>query len=163
MQDKSAEFPNGNCICPNKNTKVKRQSASVLLSIAIALLPKCPFCAFGYSGVLVMCSGAKIYQHTPGPFYLIPILIAGAVAGSLLLNFKGKRTLLALLPAGLGLFLIARAQMLSGSPAEYYAGAALVLLAVMINGIFRYLLQILQRHFSKKRPVTAQQPIVHNS
>jgi hypothetical protein len=149
MQDKLAKFSNRNCICPNKKSKMKRQSTSVVLSIVVALLPKCPFCAFGYSGVLVMCSGAKIYQHTPGPFHFIPILMAGAVAGSLLLNFKGKRTLFALLPAGAGFYLVARAQMLTGNPAEYYTGAALILLAVMINGIFKYLLNTIQKRLLK--------------
>ena len=107
---------------------------SYLLTILVAILPKCPFCAFGYSSVVVMCSGAKIHQYQANSMGYLSIILAVGVLVSLFLNYKGRKTLAAAAVAIVGMLPLVYAQRISGNPYEYFAGTALILLAVLLNG-----------------------------
>jgi len=122
------------CGCKRQEKQRKRQRMSFLLTVIVAILPKCPFCAFGYSSVLVMCSGAKIHQYEANSMGYLSIILAVAVLVSLFWNYKGRKTLLAASVAILGMLPLIYAQRFSGNPYEYFAGTALILLAVLLNG-----------------------------
>ena len=48
------------CTCKRNHVQNKRaKKFSFLMGLVLAILPKCPFCVFGYSAVLTMCSGAS--------------------------------------------------------------------------------------------------------
>ena len=83
---------NENKICScQKQQKLAapRRRFPLLLSLAIAILPKCPFCIFGYTSVMTMCSGAAIESHTKGNiFAYLPLALAILVILSFFLNFK---------------------------------------------------------------------------
>jgi hypothetical protein len=122
------------CGCKRQEKQRKRQRMSFLLTVIVAILPKCPFCAFGYSSVLVMCSGAKIHQYEANSMGYLSIILAVAVLVSLFWNYKGRKTLIAAAVAILGLLPLIYAQRISGNPYEYFAGTLLILLAVLLNG-----------------------------
>ncbi|MBK9489358.1 MAG: hypothetical protein IPO07_11625 [Haliscomenobacter sp.] len=122
------------CGCKRQEKQRKRQRMSFLLTVIVAILPKCPFCAFGYSSVVVMCSGAKIHQYEANSTGYLSIVLAVAVLISLFWNYKGRTTLIAATLAILGMLPLIYAQRFSGNPLEYFAGTALILLAVLLNG-----------------------------
>lgn len=122
------------CGCKRQEKQRKRQRMSFLLTLIVAILPKCPFCAFGYSSVVVMCSGAKIHQYEANNTGYLSIGLAVAVLISLFWNYKGRTTLIAATLAILGMLPLIYAQRFSGNPLEYFAGTALILLAVLLNG-----------------------------
>ena len=122
------------CGCKRQEKQRKRQRMSFLLTLIVAILPKCPFCAFGYSSVVVMCSGAKIHQYEANSTGYLSIVLAVAVLISLFWNYKGRTTLIAAVIAMLGILPLIYAQRISGNPLEYFAGTALILLAVLLNG-----------------------------
>lgn len=122
------------CSCPNKSKRRKQQSLPFALALLVALLPKCPFCVLGYSGVVVLCSGAKQYQYDTHWTNFIPAGATLLVCLALLFNAKGHRTWWALGIALTGGLLVTHAQILTGNSVEYYAGTALVFFAVFLNG-----------------------------
>ena len=122
------------CPCPKKTTRRKHVPLPFLFTLLIALLPKCPFCVLGYSGVLVLCSGAKQYQFDTHWTNFIPIGATLLVGLSLFFNAKGRRTWWALGFAVAGGLLITLAQTLTGSDIEYFTGTGLIFFAVFLNG-----------------------------
>lgn len=124
------------CPCRKKNESRKRQPVPVLLSILIAVLPKCPFCVFGYSGVMVLCSGTRIYNQNPVSYWYLPVLVAVAVALSLWWNYRGRRTWWALALAVGGGALVTQATRLGASEPLYYTGAGMIFIGVFVNGSF---------------------------
>lgn len=136
MEKAIEQVSDENCPCRKKNGYRKRQPVPVLLSILIAVLPKCPFCVFGYSSVMVLCSGTRIYDQNPVSYWYLPVMVSVAVALSLWWNYRGRRTWWALALAVAGGVLITQAVRFGGSEALYYAGAVLIFTGVFVNGRF---------------------------
>lgn len=124
------------CPCRKKNESRKRQPVPVLLSILIAVLPKCPFCVFGYSSVMVLCSGTRIYDQNPVSYWYLPVMVAVAAVFSLWWNYRGQRTRWALALAVAGGVVVAFAARLGASEPLYYTGAGMIFLGVFVNGSF---------------------------
>lgn len=141
MLEQTAQTANKHCACPRGKRARKRESIPLVLSILIAILPKCPFCVFGYSSVMVLCSGSKVYEYEPGPMSYFPLAIVLAVVVSLMWNYRGRRTWWALALALTGGLILAHAQQVTGNPQEYFIGVALVFSGVFVNGIFMHFWQ----------------------
>ena len=130
------------CVCqktkpPNKQAK----KASYFLGLLIAILPKCPFCAFGYTTVLTMCSGKNLHTYIPSTFNWIPIFLSLILISSLIFNFKRPLSIFAILIALLGTSLITYAELFTGSETVYYFGVFMLFISVLFNGRFQYLLK----------------------
>jgi hypothetical protein len=130
------------CVCKKQHKQnSKTIKTSYILSFLIALLPKCPFCAFGYSAVITMCSGNNIHTYTPSAFHLLPVILASLLTLSLVWNFKGRMTYYALSLAILGTAIIAYTEMQTGNAPLYYIGVMFLFLSVLINGRFSAILR----------------------
>ena len=151
MSNRIAQIANKNCQCKKQGNTQKYRSAPLLLSIIIAVLPKCPFCIFGYSSVLVLCSGTPAGPQNPLFFQLVPPLVVAGVALSLWWNYKDRRTWVALAMTVLGGAIVWQAQQRTGDLYLYYAGAGLIFVAVFVNGPFLYFWNRLIRLFSHNR------------
>jgi hypothetical protein len=130
------------CVCqkakpPNKQAK----KASYFLGLLIAILPKCPFCAFGYSAVLTMCSGKSFHTYIPSSLNWIPIFLSIILIFSLIFNFKRPLSIYAILIALLGASLITYSELFTGSETLYYFGVLMLFISVLFNGRFQYLLK----------------------
>jgi hypothetical protein len=133
------------CSCKKEcKQNSKTRKTSYVLSLLIAILPKCPFCAFGYSAVITMCSGNDIHTYTPSVFHLLPVLLASLLTLSLVWNFKGRMTYYALSVALLGTAIIAFTEMQTGNATLYYIGVVFLFLSVLINGRLRAILRRLK-------------------
>ena len=65
MKSRAVNSRGPDCSCANKKTIKynKNKGYPLLLTIIIAILPKCPFCVLTYSSAIAMCSGVNIYHH----------------------------------------------------------------------------------------------------
>jgi hypothetical protein len=135
------------CVCKKEHQQnTKTSKASYLLGFLIAILPKCPFCAFGYSAVLTMCSGKNLHAYTPSSFSLLPIILALIIIASLIWNFKGRISYYAIATAVLGTALIAYTELQTGNETLYYIGVSILFISVLLNGRF----QRFQKRFTIK-------------
>jgi hypothetical protein len=128
------------CVCNKTQRQNKKiRNSSYVLGLFIAILPKCPFCAFGYSAVITMCSGKNLHTYSPSSLNWLPILLAFLLLISLLWNFKGQTSYYAIAIAVFGTGIIAYSELITGSEITYYIGVLILLISVLLNGRFRYL------------------------
>jgi hypothetical protein len=137
--------PKRQCDCPRSKSS-GRSIWPVFAGIVIALIPKCPFCILAYSSAITLCSGAKIYQHSPQWTSYISIALAAITLILVLWNFKGLRTILAAGCVVAGSLFIVVSEIHTGSPPHYYAGATLLMFGVWMNANFMY---FYRRYFRK--------------
>lgn len=85
---------------------------------------------------MTLCSGTTVYDHTPGWFSWVSILLAGLVIATLIRNYRGGRTLIAMGLAVTGAGLIAYSELFTGYLGHYTTGAYLILAGALLNGGF---------------------------
>jgi hypothetical protein len=130
------------CVCNKTQRQYKKiRNSSYVLGLFIAILPKCPFCAFGYSAVITMCNGKNLHAYSASSFNWLPILLAFLLLISLLWNFKGQPSFYAFAIGLLGTGIIAYSEIITGSEMTYYIGVLILLISVLLNGRFRYLIK----------------------
>lgn len=139
-----------NCLCKKEVARKEKPPLPLLLSLLIAILPKCPFCAFGYSCVVTMCSGAKLHQYTPNAYGIIPVILAFILILSFLFNYKGRKTQIAMALAVIGTGLVSLSQFITGSPPQYFMGTGLIFFSVFYNGSFLHFWQRFSHQFQSK-------------
>ena len=127
------------CSCPSKKRKSVQKSAyPILSSVLIALLPKCHFCILAYSSAITLCSGTKIYDHSPEWTSFISIGLAVLTLFFVLINYRGKRTIFSAIMVLIGSMLIIRTELYTGEIIEYYYGVGLLMIGVWVNASFYY-------------------------
>jgi hypothetical protein len=150
MLNNIASNKNKNCTCHKKqNAVAPRRRFPFLLSLVIAILPKCPFCIFGYTSVMTMCSGTALSTHTQGNiFAYLPLCLAILVILSFFLNFKGQKTFWALGLALAGTACVTWSSLFSGNLTAYFGGAVLIFLSVFMNGSLLFFLNKFKQKFA---------------
>ena len=140
------QSPDRSCHCP-KPHKVKQKGGifPVVTSIFIALLPKCPFCIMAYSSAITLCSGAKLYDHSPTWISWISIGLAALTLFFVLWNYKGSRTMVAAVLVLAGSYFILDSELRTGDVQNYYLGSFSLMLGVWVNGSFQYFFKKLLR------------------
>lgn len=113
-----------------------RRNYSWLPAIIVAILPKCPFCIMAYSGAMTMCSGKMLYPNADATASYLTIGIALLVLLSMFLNYKGRKTRVALSIAFLGVFMLLLGQFYFISMVNYYLGVMLLFFGIWYNGSF---------------------------
>lgn len=128
-----------NCANHRKcKSKKKNNLIPWLPTFAIAILPKCPFCIMAYSGAMSLCSGKMFYPHANSySSYLIIGLSLFTLIG-IALNYKKKRTRVAILIALIGISLLIISQFFLMSNGLYYVGTALLFFGIWYNGSFNF-------------------------
>ena len=127
------------CKCKQQPIKKNKQSIPPLFTgILVAILPKCPYCILAYSSAITMCSGTKLYSHTPDWTSYLPIALAAVTLLLILLNYKGKRTLIAAALVAAGSAFMLTGAFYFGDINLYYIGTFLLLFGVWVNASFRF-------------------------
>ena len=138
-----------NCNChPTK--KVNRSSSTSLFStVVLIILPKCPICIMAYSSAITICGGNDMYLRSNNWVSYVPLVLAFFINLMLLFNWRGQRTLYALMIAMVGFTLISLTHQLVLSPVFYDLGAVLLLMSIWLNSSLIFLLNKFRR---KLRP-----------
>jgi len=137
MQVKSIK--SNKCRCAIKRTKKEKKSIPPLLtSIIVVLLPKCPYCILAYSSAITMCSGTKLYTHSPSWASYLLVGLAILTLLFILLNYRGKRTIIAAALVGTGSLFMLACQFYTFNINHYYIGTFLLLFGVWVNASFRF-------------------------
>jgi len=129
---------NTTCACPSKKKKHTKGKYSILSGILIALIPKCPYCILAYSSAITMCSGTKLYTHTLSWTSYLLLALAALTILFILMNYKGKRTIIAATLAALGCLAMLTSQFYTFDINHYYIGTFLLLFGVWVNASFRF-------------------------
>ncbi len=121
-----------------KNTICKKESLPFLAVVFIALIPKCPFCILAYSSAITLCSGTKVYMHSPAWTSWISIALAAMTLLMILLNYRGQRTIIAASLVIIGSAMIMISELYTGEISIYYCGASILLFGVWFNASFYF-------------------------
>lgn len=127
------------CTCSSaKKLKTKKPVFPIMTSILLAIIPKCPYCILAYSSAITMCSGSKIYTTSPNWTSYFLLALAMLTLVSVLLNYKGNRTIIATSLITLGTLLMLGCQLYTFNISHYYLGTFLILFGVWVNASFRF-------------------------
>jgi len=116
----------------------QRSTLPFLGGVLLVILPKCPFCILAYSSAITLCSGSKMYMHSPGWTSWISIALAALTFLMVAINFRGNRTWVALAMIFTGSLLIIRTELYTGELTDYYIGASVLFFGVWVNASFYY-------------------------
>lgn len=120
------------CRC-QKHLKLSTRNLSWLPGIILAILPKCPLCMFSYSSALTMCTGSKVYLLDSDQGNPIFLSLAVLLFLSLLINWRGRRTLVAIVIALIGWLMMGSYVYFQIPVLIFYFGSVLILLACFTN------------------------------
>ena len=138
-----------NCNCHPTKKVNRSSSASLFSTVVLIILPKCPICIMAYSSAITICGGADLYFRSNNWVSYVPLVLAVFINLMLLFNWRGQRTLYALMIAMVGFTLISLTHQLVLSPVFYDLGAVLLLMSIWLNSS---LISLLNKFRRKLRP-----------
>ncbi|MDH3649554.1 MAG: hypothetical protein OEQ53_07715 [Saprospiraceae bacterium] len=113
---------------------------SWLPAILLAVLPKCPLCIFSYSSAITLCSGRTLYDSASFSGLPIFVCLAALVILTFVINWRGRRTLIALSLAAIGILLLAASIFFQGISASFYFGVVTLMVGCFANANLMYFL-----------------------
>ncbi|MEL6654894.1 MAG: hypothetical protein AAFP77_10895 [Bacteroidota bacterium] len=105
-------------------------------ALAVAILPKCPFCLMAYSGAVSLCSGNMLFPNAGTWASYLTMGLAVVVFLSIILNRKGSKTWFALGLVTIGIVFLVAGQFLFISEFNYYLGVGFLFFGIWLNGSF---------------------------
>lgn len=131
------------CRClPKGSVREKRGPLSSFNILLIALIPKCPFCVLTYSSTITMCGATSMESSFTHWALWISIGLALLTLTSVLINFKGRKTIISAALILLASSMLVYTQLVEWNNLIYYLGCSVLFLGAWINGSFL--------HFQKK-------------
>ena len=106
--------------------------------ILIALLPKCPFCIMAYSGAVTLCSGTSLYPNSGSTAIYLSLGIGIFIIATILLNNKGRRTMISLAICSIAIGLLLLSQLVLMDSTVYALASLILLFGIWYNGSFFY-------------------------
>ena len=131
---------NQNCHCLSKRkAQQRKESASILGTLLIAFIPKCPFCIVAYTSAISTCSTASMSEGIQNWSWWLSLILSAITLLLVIYNFKGTKSLIAIGMILAGSMAILLSKMNSFWFEEiYYTGSVLLLWGVWMNGSFYY-------------------------
>lgn len=134
-----------------KKVEAANGSMSLLSTILLILIPKCPLCLTAYMSAMVLFFDIEYATLVPVLLHTKPIMGLVIIA-MILLNRKDKRTLIALAIAGLALtFLVFKTYFVTALFLPDWLIYIAFIFAIWYNGNFKYFYRFIK---SKKKSAT---------
>jgi hypothetical protein len=152
--------------CCKKATKpISLDKVSLpIITLFLALLPKCPFCVLAYSSTIVLCSKTHKETINSPTTILLTLVFCTIILFSIILNFKGKRTYYSVLTILSGMSFIFYSVIIDGGEILYYFGIILMFFGIWLNGSFLWFLnKIRNQKSSLESPQLSNSFIQKNS
>lgn len=130
-------------------TKVR---TGLLTGIALAVLPKCPFCVMAYSSTLLLCTEGAGMHHgifSSTNLLIITVLFCAIALVSILLNYRDRRTAYAFLLAALGSAVIILSVTVTINLPLYYFGIALLFSGIWLNASLLSFVRKVKQYLAK--------------
>jgi len=124
--------------CKRNQSSSFRRLMPWLPGFIIAIIPKCPFCIMAYSGAVTLCSGKSIYPNAGSMTSVMTIILCAVIISGILLNNRGKKTIISLMIVITGIGLIIASQLVLMDSLSYTIGAFILLFGIWFNGSFDY-------------------------
>ncbi len=123
------------CGCLSKGSLTTKGSPwNTFNVILVALIPKCPFCVLTYTSTITMC-GASSMDSTYTHWALwISVGLAIITLTSVLINFKGRKTIMSASLILLASSMLVYTQLVEWNSLIYYLGCIVLFLGAWYNG-----------------------------
>lgn len=136
-------------LSPSKNGDAASGSMSLLSTILLILIPKCPLCLTAYMSAMVLFFDIENEQLVPILLHAKPVL-GMLILLMIILNYRGRRTLISLGVAAVAMVLLLLK--------TYYATALMpdwllytvFIFAIWYNGNFHYFFRFIRFRLQKK-------------
>lgn len=137
--------------CQQKKSTTKPVAQTGIWGLLLfGILPKCPFCILAYTSTALMCSNGVVSEGSSITFHSsitigISLFTSLLVLLGIVLNWRDRRTYLALFLAISGVSMVLFSVIKSGGAPLYYAGVVLVFVGVWVNGSFAWLMSLVRK------------------
>ena len=128
-----------------KHRRISTQGKSWLSVLLIIILPKCPLCVMAYSGAMTMCSGNMIYPNAGSESVYFLLGLSALVLLGIILNYRGRRTQMALVIALVGITNLILSQLYWYTEVSYYLSVLIIITGIWYNGSLYHFI----KHFEK--------------
>ena len=133
---------------PKKGSGVNG-SMSLLSTILLILIPKCPLCLTAYMSAMVLFFDIENEQLVPVLLHAKPIL-GVLILLMILLNFRGKRTFVSLGIAGVSMFFLLLKTYYATPLLPDWVVYTAFFFAIWYNGNFQYFYRFIRSTLQKK-------------
>ncbi|MEJ2006074.1 MAG: hypothetical protein P8X57_14180, partial [Cyclobacteriaceae bacterium] len=134
--------------CKQDKNKTWLGNSTVLGTLLVIIIPKCPLCIMAYTSAITMCGGADMYFTENNWVSYIPLVLSFIVTLLIFFNRKGKVTYAALTLSLTATVLIVLTHQLIIPEFWYNAGTALLILAIWMNGSFSSFVKTVKQFLS---------------
>lgn len=115
-----------------------------IITLLLALLPKCPFCMLAYSSTIVLCTKTHTENVNSPMTILFTAFFCGLILLSIILNNRGLRTYYSFLISIFGISLMFYSVIIDGGQILYYLGLFIMFCGIWANGSLMWLLNRLK-------------------
>ena len=127
------QMMNSNCR-PCHSSRQYGNNSSWLSALLIVIIPKCPFCIMAYTSAISMCGTGSLYFSENNWVSFIPLVLALIIILMIGLNYRDRRTVVALMISAVGFGLILGSHQLVLESHFYNWGTGLLFFSIFLNG-----------------------------
>lgn len=142
-------------VCNTTNAKGLDKKASFFSVLLVILIPKCSICVMAYSSAIAVCGGESLYMNSNNWVSFIPLLLSGLIIALIIKNWKGSKSIFAIVLGLIGFSMVLLSHQLILSSVFYDLGSIFLLLSVGLNSNLPHVLAFLQSRIRKERKVHA--------
>lgn len=135
--------------CTDVTAASKNGGLSVLSSLLVIIIPKCPWCIMAYSSAITVCGGEDMYMSENNWVSVLPIILSAAIIFLIYRNKRGIRTWVAMSLAVVSLLMIIGVHQTLIPSFNYELAAALQFFSIWLNGNLKSFIESIKSLFQK--------------